>query len=176
MEWGIQKASDQKIRSSLPDFEEDLPVAIGTTCPASIIHGDGTFEPGCWKSRVEESVHDVQAGLKLLQSVSIMLYIHGGVFVVGHSRDKSLCYPYSFLSQRSKEMRTRDACPPLNRASVKHRLATENTMSAGIDCLSAAKCMFESFPSSNVHISEFTWRHRSDLSPFGITPQERVKR
>jgi hypothetical protein len=62
VEWGIQKASNQKIRSSLPDFEEDLPVKIDTTCPASVIHGDVTFEPGCWKLRVEESVHDVQAG------------------------------------------------------------------------------------------------------------------
>ena len=117
-----------------------------------------TYEPGAGGYGLKKVFKTCKLeDLKLSQSVPIMLYIHGGGFVVGSSRDASPLYMFSLLSQRSKEMKARDACPPLILASVKYRLAPENPFPAAvIDCLSAAKCVFESFPSSDVHVSGFS--------------------
>jgi hypothetical protein len=151
VEWGLNSAT---AKSNGPDFGEDMPVEIEITCPASVIEGNVKFEgrgSGFRKfktCKLEE--------LKLSPSVPIMLYIHGGGFVVGATRDSSPYLMYSLSSHQAKEQKN-DTAPPLILASVKYRLSPENPFPAGlVDCLSAAKYFFEKFPTSNIHISGFS--------------------
>jgi acetyl esterase/lipase len=152
--WGISGGDDSK-QSASPDLEgeDGTYVEIDITCPVSVIQGHVKYHER--KSLGLKKFKTCKLkDLKLSPGVPIVLYFHGGGFVLGSTRD---VFPHlvHLVSKPSKH--NGGAVQSIVLASVNYRLAPEHPFPAAvIDSLSSAKYIVENFPESDTHTLGFS--------------------
>jgi len=154
-EWGI--VQDHNLNGKMSFQDEGGDVEIEVTCPSSLVkgltqlrtNGGGLF---CRKLIRCCSLDELK--LDLSPSVPILLWMHGGGFTVGSTRDFSSKLAYELCNNPCDEKKQKGQ--PIILLSINYRCAPEKPFPASvIDCLSVAEFLMEKL-NSPIHIAGFS--------------------
>lgn len=146
-EWGF--GGDQK-----NVFIEDDPIQVEVTCAVSTLKGKYTLDDKKKSFGYRAFQTCKLQDVNIDSNVPIILYFHGGGFVVGNPRDY---FPNFIQSLLKKQASSHGKVLPVLLASVKYRLCPEHPFPAAvIDCLSTTKEIIERYPKNDIHIVGFS--------------------